>query len=182
MSDEDCLTREFTLRMEADQRVRRASASDLGCTDSDQACIAAAWHRIDDDNYARLHDIVTSHGWPSLEGDSARGAWLIAQHADPDPAGAERGFRDLVLPMVWAEVTAGRLEPVDYARMIDRNALADGKPQPFGSNQPCRDGKFDRTSIDSVEAVDQRRREIGMNIMLSEEMSFWDSYCERAAR
>ncbi len=66
--------------------------------------------------------------------------------------------------------------------MIDRNALADGKHQPFGSNQPCRDGKFDRTSIDSVEAVDQRRREIGMDIMLSEEMSFWDSYCERAAR
>lgn len=182
MSDQDCLSQEFALRRQADQGVRAASATDLGCTDADQECLSAAWRRVDDDNYARLHDIVTAHGWPPLEGEPARGAWLIAQHADPDPAGAERKFRDMVLPMIWAEVTAGRLKPVDYARMIDRNALSDGKLQPFGSNQPCREGKFDRASIDSVEAVDQRRREIGMDIMLSEEMSFWDSYCERAAR
>lgn len=180
MSDDDCLTSEFMLRLEADQRVRRASATELGCTDGDQECLSAAWRRVDDSNYARLHDIVTAHGWPPLEGDAARGAWLIAQHADPTPTGDERAFRDMVIPMVWSEVEAGRLQPSDYARMIDRNALADGKLQPFGSNQPCRDGKFDRASIDSVEAVDQRRREIGMDIMLSEEMPLWDSRCEQA--
>lgn len=179
-SDDECLGREFAIRLQADQGVRRASAADLGCTDEDIECISSAWRRVDDDNYARLHAIVAARGWPPLQGDGARGAWLIAQHADPAPGGAERDFRDLVLPMVWGEVTAGRLEPVDYARMIDRNALADGKLQPYGSNQPCRDGKFDRTSIESVEVVDQRRREIGMDIMLSEELSLWDSYCERA--
>lgn len=181
VSDDACLGGEFALRREADQGTRRASAADLGCEDADQACVSAAWKRVDDDNLARLWRIVSIRGWPPMEGDAARGAWLIAQHADPDPTGAERGFRDMVLPMVWAEVAASRLKPGDYARMIDRNALADGKLQPFGSNQPCREGRFDRTSIDSVEAVDQRRREIGMDIMLSEEMSFWDSYCERAA-
>lgn len=182
MSDDACLGHEFALRREADQGARKASAADLGCGDADQACLSAAWNRVDDDNLARLRAIVSTRGWPPLEGEAARGAWLIAQHADPSPTGADRTFRDLVLPMVWAEVRAGRLKPEDYARMIDRNALADGKHQPYGTNQPCRDGRFDRTSIDSVEEVDQRRREIGMDIMLWESLSLWDSFCEREAR
>lgn len=182
MSDDACLGQEFALRRGADQGARKASAADLGCGDADQACLSAAWNRVDDDNLARLQAIVTTRGWPPLEGDAARGAWLIAQHADPSPTGADRPFRNTVLPMVWAEVRAGRLKPEDYARMIDRNALADGKQQPFGTNQPCRDGKFDRTSIDSVEEVDQRRREIGMDILLWESMPLWDSVCEGVAR
>lgn len=182
MSDDECLGREFTLREKADQGARRASASDLGCAEIDQVCLSAAWSRVDDDNLSRLQAIVSARGWPPLEGEAARGAWLIAQHADPSPAGSERAFRDLVIPMVWVEVAAGRLKPADYARMIDRNALADGKHQPFGTNQPCRDGEFDRTSIDSVEEVDQRRQQIGMDIMLWQSLPLWDRNCERATR
>ncbi len=182
MSDDACLGHEFALRREADQGARRASPADLGCGDADHACLSAAWNRVDDDNLARLRSIVITRGWPRLEGEAARGAWLIAQHADPSPTGPDREFRNLVLPMVRVEVRAGRLKPEDYARMVDRNALADGKRQPFGTNQPCREGRFDRTSIDSVEEVDQRRREIGMDIMLWESMSLWDSLCEREAR
>ena len=88
-----------------------------------------------------------------------------------------RAFRDLVLPMVLSEVRAGRLMPEDHARMVDRNALAEGQPQPFGTNRPCRDGRFDRSSIDTVDAVDQRRREIGMDILLRESLSLFDSLC-----
>lgn len=182
VSDDDCLGREFALRQKADQGVRRASAAELGCTDADRDCLSAAWSRVDDDNLARLQAVVTARGWPPLDGEAASGAWLIAQHADPAPDSADRAFRDRVLPMVAGEVRAGRLRPADYARMIDRNALADGGLQPFGTNQPCRDGRFDRTSIDSVEEVDRRRRGIGMDIMLWEELPLLDGACERRAR
>jgi hypothetical protein len=178
-SDDPCLGREFALRGRADQSLRRASAADLGCADADEQCVSEAWSRVDADNLARLKSIVGVRGWPSFEGEAARGAWLIAQHADPSPSGPDRAFRDLVLPMIWEEVSAGRLEPQDYARMIDRNALADGEHQPFGTNQACREGRFDRASVDSVEEVDRRRREIGMDIMLSESLSLWDSFCAR---
>lgn len=179
ISDIDCLDREFALREQADQGSRRASAAELGCGEGDQLCLAAAWSRVDDDNLTRLKSIVSARGWPPLEGDAARGAWLIAQHADPTPGGQDRAFRDAVAPMIQAEVVAGRLTPSDYARMIDRNALADGRLQPYGSNQPCRDGQFDRATIDSVEQVDQRRREIGMDIMLWETLPLWDRACAR---
>lgn len=182
ISDMACLSREFTLRGQADQESRRASAADLGCADLDQACMSAAWSRVDDDNLSRLKSIVSAQGWPELDGEAARGAWLIAQHADPSPDGPDRAFRDAVIPMVQAEVVAGRLAPSDYARMVDRNALADGQLQPYGSNQPCRDGQFDRTTIDSVEQVDERRREIGMDIMLWETLPLWDRSCERYSR
>lgn len=181
VSDDECLDREFVLRKGADQGVRRASDAELGCQEEDRICLSAAWKRVDDDNFARLRAIVTAGGWPPLKGEAAQGAWLIAQHANPSPGGTERAFRDLVLPMVLSEVRAGRLMPQDYARMVDRNALAQGDHQPFGTNRPCRDGRFDRTSIDSVDAVDQRRREIGMDILLWESLSLFDSLCEREA-
>lgn len=177
--DDQCLGSEFALREIADQASRRSSSAELGCADTDRACLSAGWDRVDGANLARLQAIVTSRGWPPLTGAAARGAWLIAQHADPSPGTAERAFRDLVIPMVWAEVSEGRLEPDDYARMIDRNALADGGHQPYGSNQPCRNGRFDRESIDSVEQVDQRRKDIGMDIMLSELLQVYDRACER---
>lgn len=181
MSDDECLNREFVLRKDADQAVRRASDDELGCREGELICLSAAWNRVDDDNFARLRAIVTTRGWPPLTGEAAQGAWLIAQHADPSPGSGERSFRDLVLPMVLSEVRAGRLMPEDYARMVDRNALAQGDHQPFGTNRPCRDGKFDRSSIDTVDAVDLRRREIGMDIMLWESISLFDSLCEREA-
>ena len=181
MSDDACLEQEFALRRSADQGTRKASAADLGCPDGDLSCLAAAWNRVDDDNLARLRAIVDARGWPALEGEAARGAWLIAQHADPSPGGADRAFRDLVLPMVLVEVRFSRLRPEDYARMIDRNALADGARQPFGTNRPCLDGRFDRTSIESVAEVDRRRREIGMDIMLWEALPLLDDMCRRDA-
>jgi hypothetical protein len=182
LSDDRSLQSEFALRGAADQGARRATAADLGCSDSDRPCLTAAWRRVDDDNLARLRSVVAGRGWPALEGDAARGAWLIAQHADPAPGSPARAFRDSVLPMVLNEVEAGRLEPQDYARMVDRNALADGQTQPFGTNRPCRQGRFDRSSIDSIEAVDQRRRDLGMDILLSESLSLFDDLCERDAR
>jgi hypothetical protein len=181
VSDDECLNREFVLRKDADQAVRSASNVELGCPEENQSCLSAAWKKVDDDNFVRLRAIVTARGWPPLKGEAAQGAWLIAQHANPSPGSPSRAFRDLVLPMVRNEVSAGRLMPEDYARMVDRNALAQGDHQPFGTNRPCRDGRFDRRSIDTVDAVDQRRRAIGMDILLWESISLFDNLCEREA-
>jgi len=175
--DDACLQREFALRRAADQGVRTASAEALGCASADQTCLAQAWRGIDKANQERLVAVVTARGWPPLRDEAAIGAWLIAQHLPTTPEAGLMPFREKALLLVREEVRASRLQPDHYARMADRNALALGRPQPYGSNRPCRDGIFDRASIDSVVSVDHRRREIGMDIMLSESLSLFDHMC-----
>jgi hypothetical protein len=51
--------------------------------------VAAQWERIDEDSTRWLADVVSARGWPgrTMAGeDGAAAAWLLAQHADHDPA------------------------------------------------------------------------------------------------
>jgi hypothetical protein len=55
--------------------------------------MAAQWQRVDQDNTRWLADVVSARGWPGwkLVGeDGAAAAWLLAQHADRDPAWQHR--------------------------------------------------------------------------------------------
>lgn len=175
--DEVCLNREFELRGQADQSIRRPGGALFTCPDEQTTCLSAAWQRIDHSNLSRLNAIVDERGWPPLTGEAAMGAWYIAQHADPAPGTPTAAFRERVEPMVLAEVRAGRLAPDTYARMADRNALSRNDAQPFGTLATCDGARFDRTSVTSVEDVDARRREIGMDILLSESLSYMDGLC-----
>lgn len=176
-SDESCLMREFELRGQADQSIRRPGGAQFTCPGEDNSCLSAAWRRVDHSNLSRLVAIVDERGWPALNGEAAMGAWYIAQHADPTPGTWTAAFRERVAPMVLAEVQAGRLAPDTYARMADRNALARGESQPFGTLAKCDGAKFDRTSVTSVDDADTRRRTIGMDILLSESLSYMDGLC-----
>ena len=176
-TDDVCLAQEFALRGGADQSVRRPGGTKNVCPDDEVQCLKEAWRRIDRPNLARLVAIVNERGWPPLDGEAGMGAWYIAQHADATPGTETAAFRDTVLPLILNEVRAGRLKPDTYSRMSDRSALARGERQPFGSITMCKEGHFDRSSVSSVEEADERRREIGMDIMLSESLTFLDSYC-----
>jgi len=179
--DNVCLSQEFALRGQADQSVRGVGI-ELICPRDDQPCINEAWHRINCENLARLVAVVDARGWPPLTGDAAMGAWLIVQHADATPETDSAAFRDRMLPMILKEVEAGRLAPDTYTRMADRSALARGELQPFGSIRTCREGEFDRTTVSSIKDADQRRRDVGMDILLSESLRLFDSLCARDAQ
>lgn len=178
VQDDACLEEEFRLRGAADQAVRRSDAAGLGCAALDQACMAAAWLRIDQPNRARLKGVLDARGWPPLGGEGAVGAWAILQHMPPADEEA-LSLRERTAPLILNEVRAGRLQPDHYARLADRNAMARGARQPFGTLRPCRDGAFDRSSIDNVAAVDARRRDIGMDILLSESLRLYDHLCRQ---
>lgn len=65
-------------------------------------------HEVDRDNTAWLTDLVTRSGWPGrpLVGeDGASAAWLLAQHADRDPA-FQRRCLDLMSALPESEVSA----------------------------------------------------------------------------
>jgi hypothetical protein len=141
------LRAELRRRVAADQEARRAL---------DSEAMAAA----DAANLPWLRQLITDVGWPgkSLVGeDGAKDAWLLAQHADRDPA-----FQRRCLDLLTAAVEAGEAEVVDQAYLTDRVLLHEGQPQEYGTQAIGRDGRFVARNLRDPGHVDERRAAVGL--------------------
>jgi hypothetical protein len=128
--------------MDKDQAARHAR---------DMAAVAAA----DADNLPWLKQLVAEHGWPgaSMVGtDGAHAAWLLAQHADRDPA-----FQRECLGLLAAAVQAGEATRSELAYLTDRVLLAEGQPQEYGTQVTVRDGQHVPNNLRDPDTADQRR-------------------------
>lgn len=115
---------------------------------------------VDRRNTERLKVHVARCGWPTLGayGDEAvNDAWLLAQHADHDPA-----FQKRVLVLLEAAVRDGQAPGGQLAYRADRVAIAEGRPQLYGTQLDVKGGcEVEFMAMDDVEKVEARRRTIG---------------------
>ena len=105
------LRAELLRRVAADQEARGVM---------DREAVAAA----DGENLPWLRQVITDFGWPgkSLVGeDGADAAWLLAQHADSDPA-----FQRQCLDLLTAAVLHGEATITQQAYLTDRVLLHEG--------------------------------------------------------
>jgi hypothetical protein len=115
----------------------------------------------DEPRTARLKEIIEEHGWPGYdlvgeEGEEA--AWVLAQHADLDPA-----FQEQALGLLREAVAQGQASPGNLAYLEDRVAVAQGRPQLYGTQMGCRkEGPVPATPIEDPEGLDERRAEAGL--------------------
>ena len=126
------LRAELLRRVAADQEARHAL---------DAAAMAAA----DGENLPWLRQVITDVGWPgkSLVGeDGAHAAWLLAQHADSDPA-----FQRRCLDLLTGAVERGEATIVQQAYLTDRVLPHEGKPQEYGTQAIARDGRFEPRNL-----------------------------------
>lgn len=142
--------REELLQMqEADQAVREPMPQ---TKEEINALIA-----VDAKHTARLKEIVSSHGWPSVSlvgEDGASAAWLLAQHADADP-----DFQRQVLGLIEPVLATGEVKASNYAYLWDRTH----EPQRYGTQGRCvGGGRWEPREIESPEEVDARRAEVGL--------------------
>ena len=114
---------------------------------------------IDRTNARRLKNLLARCGWPltSKYGNEASAdAWLLVQHADHD-----REFQRHALVLLERAVSVGEARGGDLAYLRDRLAVAEGRPQLYGTQftgfENC---KLVLAPIDSREAVNARRRAI----------------------
>ncbi|WP_311560131.1 DUF6624 domain-containing protein [Pseudonocardia charpentierae] len=160
---------ELLRRAEVDQQARRACTplfakardgmvhpDDLA---PDEQAIVDRLTEVDRDNTRWLGELVERRGWPthSLVGEQAAvSAWLLAQHADQDPA-LQRRCLDLMCAAPTGDVT-----PMYTAYLTDRVLLAEGKSQVYGTQVTLVDGEYQPLDLRDPETVDERRAVAGL--------------------
>lgn len=153
------LRRELLALVVEDQAARAAMIKDWS-DPAAKAAAEAAVDAIDRRSTARLKEVVARHGWPSfaLVGeDGAHAAWLLVQHADLDPA-----FQKECLAKMQPLVERAQASGIDYAYLSDRVAVAERRPQRYGTQF---DERREPRAIEDEANVDARRAALGMPSM-----------------
>lgn len=138
------LRSELLRRAEKDQAARSGPEPDAETLTS-----------VDAENLPWLRDLIAELGWPgrSMVGeDGAHAAWLLAQHADQDPA-----FQRRCLDLITEAVKRGEAALSELAYLTDRVLLAEGKPQEYGTQMTGRKEGWVPRNLRDPDTVDERR-------------------------
>lgn len=168
MSVDEEVRRELLARRDEDQRIRTMIPIPRGqhmTVLSDEQ--AAEWARVDDDNTRWLAVVVAARGWPgrTLVGeDGALAAWLIAQHADRDPA-----VQSTFLEALRGSVANGEASPAHQAYLEDRVRVNAGLPQLYGTQFTVTGGEFGPHPIEDPRHLEERRAAAGLEPFASYE-------------
>jgi hypothetical protein len=161
------LRRELLAMVEIDQGVRQGFGPQM----NDE--LLKEMQAIDAKNTARMKAIVRQYGWParSLVGDDgSHAAWLLVQHADST-------FMAECLPLMEHAVRAGEAFAKDYAYLLDRVRMQQGKPQIYGTQFTfAADGRLVLHPIEDAEHIDKRRRSVGLPSMAEQERMMLEVY------
>jgi len=114
--------------------------------------------QMDDRHYPELVRILGKYGWPaiSLVGKEAAGEyWLLVQHQDD-----HLEFQKRVLALTRRATDTGEASKVDYAYLYDRVTTNEGKPQHWGTQTTCKNGKPVLDPVDDPAGLEQRRSEL----------------------
>jgi len=117
-------------------------------------------------NATRLNQIIEEKGWPgkSLVGeDGASAAFLIAQHAISNPA-LQRSF----LISLSHAASTGEATEIQRACLQDRILYNEGKQQQYGLLFDWSDEGEMIANVDDINAVNQRRKAIGLKTTVQE--------------
>lgn len=166
-TDKTARARELARRVAVDQAIRRGFENTIlsgPVPPSARAVMEAPLVnrvcRIDADNVAWIKREVRAHGWFEISRygrEADEDAWLLAQHADDDVA-----FQAEILALLGELLKKGETDPKSYAYLYDRIATNTGKPQRYGTQGGCRDGKRFTAPLEDPTRVDQLRAEVGM--------------------
>jgi len=143
------LRSELLRRVEKDQAAR-------SLPDRDMETVLA----VDAENLPWLKNVVAEVGWPGrsmVGGDGAHAAWLLAQHADRDPA-----FQRSCLDLLTEAAKHGEATVIELAYLTDRVLLAEGQPQEYGTQMTGGEHGWAPRNLRDPDNVDERRAAVGL--------------------
>lgn len=114
---------------------------------------------VDDANTGYLREHLPSDGWFHRNRDGEQvtsDAWLIAQHS------SDMRFQSTVAARMAPLVESGEVLGSHFALIYDRTEMFAGRPQVYGSQVACKDGRWQPFQIREPASVDVRRHQFGM--------------------
>lgn len=127
------------------------------------AAISAEIDPIDRANQQALLAMIPPEGWfpRSRYGDeAAKAAFHIVQHGD------EALWRRF-LPVLEPLVASGEVEGEAYAKMFDRLAISEGRPQRYGTQFSCESNRWTLAPLEDEARVEAWRAGMGIATPLS---------------
>ena len=115
---------------------------------------------MDERHLARLKGLLNGEPWfaPGAIGRAAElDAWLIVLHANHD-----LDFQEKVLTAIEPRALSGNFDGRRYARLYDKLARARGKPQRYGTQTLCEEGRWVADVTETPAEVDARRAPMGL--------------------
>jgi len=109
---------------------------------------------LDAELTSELKRIVQAHGWPtiSLVGyDASNAAALVLIHS------ADHAWQRALLPQLETLVQQGKIEGDSIALVVDKELVATGKPQRYGTQFKFVDGKAMMFAVEDPAHLDERR-------------------------
>ena len=122
-----------------------------------RALVDAEVDRLSAENVEALLAMVPAEGWFSTAvygEEAATGAFLVVQHADT-------ALQKRFLPAIEAMANRGEASKSFYAMMWDRVAVAEGRPQRWGTQMQCVDGFMRPFPTEDPERLEERRAPMG---------------------
>jgi len=148
------------LHMYAEDQQASAAALDSNVDGKPDQKLMDRWHAVSADNLVTFKGIVQAHGFPTVAAvgkDGVFAAFILAQHADKDPA-----FQASVLPMLQSSDSRDAVPAEMLAYLTDRILVAQQKKQRFGTQLYPRDGKMFFRPIESLNGLDALRTANGL--------------------
>lgn len=142
-------------RAEADQAARDVLERDFHAAGASDIAL-----QIDLQNRQWFRPVLQACGWPEVSvvgGQSAKSAWLIAQHADMDP-----DFQLFAARSMKVAVLRHQADGELLALLVDRNARMQKQPQTYGMQYRLDDGVIRFLPIKDPAHLDDRRKEVGL--------------------
>jgi hypothetical protein len=152
------LRRTLLDRLNTDQDIRMKMIGEGMASVSPET--QAQLEAVDRETEAMLSSIVREHGWPGLNMvgvDGTQAASTMLQHASGETA-------KRTLPLVEAAFRARNVLGPNYASLVDKVRIAEGRPQLYGTSaKPFdREGEIVFHPIEDESHMDARRAEMGL--------------------
>ena len=122
-----------------------------------QVAMDAEVQRLSAENVQALVAMVPAEGWFSTAAygeEAATGAFMIVQHADT-------ALQKRFLPAIEVMANRGEASKSFYALMWDRIAVAEGRPQRWGTQMQCVNGRMQPFPTEDPERLEERRAPMG---------------------